>query len=239
VITYFHHQAPGAGLHHHALGARDRVLLIMLPGVGSGAGAFAEHGMVAAVHARGLAVDVAAVHPDLELYLDGAMPAALYRTIVEPALAQGYARIWLLGISLGGMGALLYASAYTSHVEGLVLLAPFLGTRGTIAGMAKAGGLAAWSPAHSAATEPERRALVWLRDFLARRPARPALYLGYGREDRFAPGHRMLAEQLPEDDVITAGGGHDWATWLTLWKGVLDASPFTANAGGTGRCDVR
>jgi hypothetical protein len=49
----------------------------------------------------------------------------------------------------------------------------------------------------------------------------------------------MLAEQLPEEDVITAGGGHDWATWLALWKGVLDASPFEAACGGTGRCDVR
>jgi pimeloyl-ACP methyl ester carboxylesterase len=223
LITYLHHQAPST--------SPDRVLLIMLPGVGIEAAAFAENGMVAAVHAHGLPVDIAAVHPDLELYLDGDMPAALHRTIVEPALAQGYTRIWLLGISLGGMGALLYASAYTRHVEGLVLLAPFLSTRGTIAELAKAGGVASWSPAHSAATESEQCLLVWLQNFLLLRPARPALYLGYGREDRFAPGHRMLAEQLPEDYVITAKGGHDWDTWLALWRLVLDASPFTLNSG--------
>jgi hypothetical protein len=239
VITYLHHRAPSAG--------PDRVLLIMLPGVGIEAAEFAEHGMVAAVHAHGLAVDIAAVHPGLELYLDGDMAAALHRTIVEPALRQGYARIWLLGISLGGMGALLYANAFARHVEGLVLLAPFLGTRGTIAELAKAGGLASWSPARSAATESEQCVLAWLQDFLVRRPACPALYLGYGREDRFAPGHRILAELLPEDYVVTAEGGHDWDTWLALWRLVLDASPFTTNSGtpgeaasgGTGRCDAR
>ena len=60
MITYLHHRAPSAG--------PDRVLLIMLPGVGIEAAEFAEHGMVAAVHAHGLAVDIAAVHPGLELY---------------------------------------------------------------------------------------------------------------------------------------------------------------------------
>ena len=223
MITALHHKAPSD--------SRDRVLLIMLPGVGIEAAAFAEQGMVAAVRAHGLAVDIVAVHADLELYLDGDIAAALHRAIVEPALHEGYARIWLLGISLGGMGALLYTSAYAGQVEGLVLLAPFLGTRGTIAEVAKACGLASWSPARSAATESEQRMLVWLKDFLAQRPTTPTLYLGYGREDRFAPGHLMLAELLPEDYVVTAGGGHDWDTWLALWRLVLDASPFTTHSG--------
>ncbi len=219
MITTLYHQAPNGG--------QNRVLLIMLPGVGIEAAEFAQHGMVAAVHTLGLAVDIVAVHPDLELYLDGDIAAALHRAIVEPALTQGYTRIWLLGISLGGMGALLYASAHAEQIAGLVLLAPFLGTRGTVAEVAAAGGLAAWSPAGSIATDQEQRMLLWLRDFLRRRPASPALYLGYGSADRFAPGHRILAELLPDVDVVTAEGGHDWDTWLTLWRGVLNRSPFT------------
>ena len=212
------HKAPSA--------AADRVLLVMLPGVGIDAAAFAARGMVAAVHRRGLAVDVVAARPDVELYLDGGIAAALHDAIVAPALARGYARIWLLGISMGGMGALLHAAAYAAQLEGVVLLAPFLGTRGTIAELTRAGGLDGWPPAGSAATAMERRMLIWLRDALALRPARPALYLGYGADDRFAEGHRLLAARLPADRVVTAGGGHDWETWLTLWQGVLDASPF-------------
>jgi pimeloyl-ACP methyl ester carboxylesterase len=202
--------------------AGSRVLLVMLPGAGMAAGEFAEHGMVDDVHRRGLAVDIIATHPDLGLYLDGGIVAELQRAVIAPALAQGYRRIWLLGISLGGMGALLHASAYAPQVEGLVLLAPFLGTPGTIAELAQAGGLAAWSAASSAAVETEKQVLVWLQNFIAKRPASPALYLGYGSEDRFARGHRLLAQQLPDADVVTEKGGHDWQTWRMIWQRILD-----------------
>jgi pimeloyl-ACP methyl ester carboxylesterase len=203
----------------------------MLPGVGIEAGEFADRGMVDAVHGRGLAIDIVAAHPALDLYLDGTVAEALHRVVVEPALARGYKRLWFLGISLGGMGALLYTSTHTPHVEGVVLLAPFLGTQGTVAELLEAGGLASWSPLASASTSTERRMLVWLQDFLARRTTHPALYLGYGRNDRFGQGHRMLAEQLPKERVVTAEGGHDWTTWLALWRHVLDISPFTTNCG--------
>ncbi len=212
--------------HPAATGRQGNVLLVMLPGVGIEAQDFADHGMVAAVHELGLAVDIVAACPDLDLYLEGDIATALHRAVIEPALAQGYARLWLLGISLGGMGALLYASRYAAHVEGLVLLAPFLGTQGTVAEIAEAGGLSGWSPAGSSATVPEQRMLAWLQTFLEHRPARPALYLGYGRADRFARGHRLLTEQLPHHAIVSEDGGHDWATWLALWRQVLDRAPF-------------
>jgi len=222
VITCLRHNAPSGG--------GDRVLLVMLPGVGIEAKEFADSGMVAAVHARGLSVDVIAARPDLDLYLDGDIDGALHRSLIAPALAQGYKRLWFLGISLGGMGALLYTSAHAAHVEGLVLLAPFLGTQGTVAELAGAGGLASHA-ALGSATASERRMLDWLRRFLAQDAARPALYLGYGRHDRFARGHLLLAEQLPKERVVTADGGHDWDTWLLLWQRVLDTAPFTIKDG--------
>jgi hypothetical protein len=203
----------------------DRALLVMLPGVGIEAAAFAENGMVGALHERGLAVDVMAVKPALELYLDGDVAAALHDAVIAPAQARGYARVWLLGISLGGMGALLYASAY--ELEGIFLLAPFLGTQGTVAEIADAGGLSDWDHAGSAATAPERRILAWLQDVFVRASARPLVYLGYGSADRFGRGHRMLGEILPAARVMVADGGHDWPTWLALWHRMLDGAPFT------------
>lgn len=198
----------------------------MLPGVGIEAGEFAKHGLVAAVHDRDLPVDIVAVRPDLDHYLDSSVATVLHDAVIEPALTRAYTRLWLLGISLGGMGALLYGSAYGTRVDGLVLLAPFLGTQGTVSEMAAAGGLASWSPNDSAATASERQILDWLQHRLARSPDQPALYLGYGRSDRFSAGHRMLAERLPKERVVTAEGGHDWPTWATLWRRVLDTEPF-------------
>ena len=222
----------GIVIRHHAADAArpGRVLLVMLPGVGMDAHDFADHGLVSAVHERGLAVDIVATRPDLELYLDGDVATALHRAVMEPALAQGYTRLWLLGISLGSMGALLYASRYAAHVEGLVLLAPFLGTQGLVAEIAEAGGLTQWSAAHSTATALERTMLTWLQDFLARRPARPLLYLGCGDSDRFARGHRLLKDLLPEARVVSNGGQHNWRSWMDLWRQVLDLSPFAETA---------
>jgi pimeloyl-ACP methyl ester carboxylesterase len=198
----------------------------MLPGVGIDAGDFAEHGFVSAAHERGLAADIVAVRPDLDHYLDNSVAAVLHAGVIEPALARGYTRVWLLGISLGGMGALLYASAYAPRVEGLVLLAPFLGTQGTVAEIGEAGGLGSWSSKGSAATAGECQILVWLQDFLVRSPERPALYLGYGRSDRFSRGHRLLAERMSTERVVIAEGGHDWPTWATIWQRVLESRPF-------------
>ncbi len=163
-------------------------------------------------------VDIIAARPRLELYLSGDIAAALHRAVLEPALAQGYARLWLLGISLGGMAALLTASLRIAELEGIILLAPYLGTQGTIAALEAAGSLAS-------ATALEQRIWAWLRQD----PARKAVYLGYGEADRFARGHRLLARALPARNVVTQPGGHDWATWTALWQRLLDTEPFGAS----------
>jgi pimeloyl-ACP methyl ester carboxylesterase len=222
VIDRIDHKAPSD--------ASERILLVMLPGVGIAAADFASERMVVAVHARVPDVDIIATRPDLDLYLDGAIAAALHDEIIAPAQAQGYARIWLLGISLGGMGALLYAAQFPGVVEGVVLLAPFLGTQGTVAELVRARHLAAWSAAGSAATALELLVLTWLQQYTAHRPPRPALYLGFGRTDRFADGHRLLADSLAPDQVFEQPGGHDWDTWRGLWSQILDTAPFARHS---------
>lgn len=202
------------------------MLFVMLPGVGIDAEDFVKHGLVAAVDERGLPADVIAVHPELELYFGGTVDAAIHREIVEPARQAGYSRIWFVAISLGGMGALLYASVHAENIDGLILLAPFLATHGTIKEIADAGGLASWSADGSTATPMERRVLAWLKDCLACQCAHPPIYLGYGSADRFSSGHVMLASGLPKEQVVMVDGAHDWETWVALWRRLLDALPF-------------
>lgn len=208
----------------------SRVLLVMLPGLGSEAGEFAARGFVSAAQDCRLPIDVLAAGPDLDLYLENRIALSLHEAVVSPALARGYARLWFLGISVGGMGALLYAAAQLAPVEGLVLLAPFLGTPGTVAEIAAAGDIALWSPENSRATTAERQMLLWLQNCLARPVLQPAVYLGYGRRDRFARGHGLLAQRLSPRQVAVAEGGHDWETWSALWQQVLERRPFTAES---------
>ena len=56
----------------------------------------------------------------------------------------------------------------------------------------------------------------------------PAVYLGCGRDDRFATASALLAARLPADRVATAEGGHDWPTWTRLWETILRASALRA-----------
>lgn len=215
-ITSLHYPSPIGG---------GKKLLVMLPGAGMEAADFAANGLIAAAHRRHKQVDIIAARPALDLYLDGGVAPALHSAVIAPALAQGYAHIRLLGISLGGMGALLYAALHEANIEGIVLLAPFLGTPGTIAEIEAAGGLPAWKPA-GIATAPEATMLRWLQTHLAHRRANPKLTLGYGTKDRFARGHQILAAELPKENVFTHPGAHDWETWLALWQRMLDATSW-------------
>jgi len=210
--------APGA--------AGERVLLVMLPGVNMAPQEFVEHGVIAALHACPWPVDAVTAAAAADFYLDGDIVERLQADVVAPALARGYRRLWFLGLSLGGMGALLYARSHPGAVEGIVLLAPFLGVSGTIADVVRAGGLAHWQPGAIAANDGEHAVLAWLKGYAAAPDSFPTLLLAYGSADRFAAGHALLAQVLPAERVLVGEGGHDWPTWQALWRRVLARRPF-------------
>lgn len=209
----------------HPRAGQDRLLLIMLPGVGIEAEDFVTHGLVAAAHTARQAVDVITVKPDQALYLDGTVAQILEQTVLAPARTAGYRRLWLLGISLGGMGALSCAAEYGDTIEGLILLAPFLGTQGTVAELREAGGFTDWRAQKSAATQPEQQIISWLQSRLGGAPG-PNLWLGHATNDRFSAGHRMLAEALPPGQTVEVEGGHDWAAWRTAFQALMARAPF-------------
>jgi pimeloyl-ACP methyl ester carboxylesterase len=212
------HPAPGT--------VAERILLIMLPGVNMAPQDFVAHGFIRALREGAWPVDVVTADAGTDFYLDGVITERLQADVVAPALSRGYRRLWFLGISLGGLGALLYARAHPGAVEGIVLLAPFLGVPGMIAEVVRAGGLRAWEPGVIAANDGERRVLAWLKSYAAAPAIFPTLFLAYGSGDRFAVGHALLAAELPAERVLIGEGGHDWETWKVLWLRILDLCPF-------------
>lgn len=204
-----------------APGGDSRVAVVMLPGAGDRAQDLVERGFIRSLRQRGLAVDVVAVDPPFDDYLDDNVAARLERDVIAALRASGVST-WLMGISLGGLGALSYAREHGGSVEGVVLLAPFVGTRGLVAEIARAGGLERWQPGTIAPDDAERRTLAWLAGRGEQDPAPPPIFLGYGTEDRYAPASVMLARRLPRERVVSLPGGHDWVTWLSLWERLLD-----------------
>ncbi len=208
----------------------SRALLVMLHGAGDHARDFVQYGFIETLRARGLAVDALAVQGDSSLYLEKTMIARLHEEVIAPEIdrhpAQGARPVYFAGISLGGMGACLYARAHPGVVAGLMLLAPFFAVRGTIAEVTRAGGLKAWAPGEIPAEDEERGLLSWLKHWSAEQG--PAIRLGYGTNDRYAPASALLAARLPARDVITCAGGHDWPTWQALWPRLLEGSGLEA-----------
>lgn len=204
---------------------RSDTLVVMLPGAYSRPPEFIEAGFPQAMHERGVHADVLIVDSHLGYYSDHSVLRRLRDEVVLPARAEGYRRIWLVGISLGGMGALGYAVRHGAEIDGVLALAPYLGPRRLTQQIDDAGGARAWRAAGLDANDPdasdELDRELW-RTFATPESALPLVHLGYGLGDRFASAHRRFAELLPHDRVNTTPGGHDWPAWRALWQSWLD-----------------
>jgi pimeloyl-ACP methyl ester carboxylesterase len=190
-----------------------------LPGAYQTAEDMVAAGFAEAVRVRRMPLDLIFVDPALEHVGDRSLLRRLRSEIILPARAAGVS-IWLGGISLGGLFALDYAACYPDELDGLCLLAPYLGNRMLTGEIARAPGVAAWQPGELAQTDEEHR--IW-RYIKNRDAGSGPLYLGFGREDRFCAAHELLAATLDAASVDVIAGGHDWPTWFKLWENFLDS----------------
>ncbi|HFE45054.1 MAG TPA: alpha/beta fold hydrolase [Nannocystis exedens] len=211
-----------AALRHPAASTRSDTLLVFLPGAGDPPSAFAKHSFVAAVRESRAPVDILAVDAHIGYYLDRTLVDRLWQDIISPAKSAGYNEIWVVGISMGGLGALLFAQEHSESIDGIVLLAPYLGKKRTLRAIATAG-VRNWQPDPKPGSF-DYELWRWLKGYQQSNASRPALYLGYGTDDPSASAHALLAELLPKTHIFTAPGDHDWTVWTPLWRRIL-ASP--------------
>lgn len=221
-------------LHPAVVGVRAHTLLVFLPGAFLQPADFERRGFVAAMRQRRLDADAMLVDANVSYYYDQTIIERLHADVLTPAQHAGYLAIWLVGISIGGFGALTHELARPGRIAGIVALAPYLGRRPVGAEIRKAGGLRSWQAPEGPPPDDEvdRKLWPWLQQYAAPQPSRalPPLYLGYGLTDRFASNHRLLAEALPEERVFTTEGGHDWPQWTQLWSRMLEVLPLPALA---------
>ena len=198
-------------------------LIVMLPGVAMPPEALFDAGFARAIAHRGLPLDLIAVDID-GLGLDAAHTwDALQSRVLTPARERG-ARVWLGGISLGGLIAMAHLAARPGVADGLCLLAPYPGSRPSVNVVERAGGVDQWQATEADLQDPELRVWQWLQ----RPPPGLPVFIGHGTEDRFADRIQRVAERFSPASRHTVAGGHDWSAWLPLWERFLDAGHFKA-----------
>lgn len=196
---------------------------MLLPGLYDHSRDFARERFIALARASPVGADLVAVNANFSYYRARTIVPRLHQDVIAPARRAGYREIWLVGISLGGLGALLYLKAHPADVAGVVLLSPYLGNDELTAEIAAAGSLAAWRPGSACGSEPMCALWWWLRAYTREPPgSRATMLLGYGNQDRFPVAHRLLAQSLGAQRSVMVDGGHDWGTWQQLWQQFLD-----------------
>jgi len=198
-------------------GQRQDTLLVFLPGRHDEPEDFLENGFLEEMRSTGLPADAVFTGAHLGYYYKQTLPERLETDILRPAREMGYRHIWVVGISLGGLGAVLFDQDVPGWWDGIVLIAPFVGDKQAILDRVRA------APSLSAAELPESypsddytaKFWQWVQAYQAD-PDRPLL-LALGRDDRMRADQTLLARDLPPQQVMTVDGNHSWPVWRELW----------------------
>lgn len=185
-------------------------IYILLPGVHDTMDSFRQRGFLRiardVLRERERAAFVA-VDAHLGYYRTGAID----RRIMEEVVARFPGKpITLVGVSLGGFGALATARRFPGRFDRVLLLGPFVGRADVIRKVQM------WTgPAPPNVFDRE---IVGIWRWLETGPTQPRISLFYGRGDRFHKDYELLAEHAPSVTFHSIEGGHDWTTWNALWK---------------------
>ena len=199
-----------------------RSLVVLFPGIGGKGSHYETQGFLEVLWERGFEASMEVLDVKPSLYLGSRIVELVKTKVIEPAKAEGYEKIYLVGVSLGGHGALLYATTYPEDVDGIVVLAPFLSGDRASEAIEEAGGLDIWEDCPFLAWDYACNLWKSLKLYVSDSSNQRKVVLGFGREDKFADQCRVLADALLPQQVFTVPGGHDWATWKKLFIKAAD-----------------
>jgi pimeloyl-ACP methyl ester carboxylesterase len=204
-------------------GAVAKLRMVLIPGAYQAPEEFLTAGFLSAIRERQLDIDIVLVAPELAHLTERVALGQLRDQVVLPARSSGCIAVWFAGLSMGGFLALLYAADHPNELDGICLIAPYLGNRMINAEIGRFRSLANWNARMADVQdelEEERRVWRYIAKHVTHPPARH--YLGFGRDDRFVMAQRLMARQLPPESVDVIDGGHEWCVWRELWNRFLD-----------------
>src|ERR1700686_5005000 len=104
-----------------------RCLILFLPGRRDSFGDYGRRGFPGMAARAGVVAGYLEVDAHMGYSRAQTISQRLHEDVIEPARARGVERIWIVGISMGGLGGILYAREHPDGARGVIALAPFLG----------------------------------------------------------------------------------------------------------------
>ncbi|MEO7050728.1 MAG: alpha/beta hydrolase-fold protein [Rhodanobacter sp.] len=210
----------------HAPQTAHRVV-VMLPGRGDDLAGLQRQHVAQLIQQAWPDADVILTGLTMPWYRAGLAPVRLHDEVIAPLQARGQRQVWLAGISLGGLGSLLYDQAYPRQVDGMLLLSPYLGEAAIQREIRAAGGLSAWQagPAQAIGPDTFQRELWRYLKHWSDDPARArTVWLAYGASERFRDAIELMSPELPAGHVFMLPGHHDWTLWQRALPKLLHAA---------------
>lgn len=209
----------------------DRTV-VMLPGIADDLQALQKRRVAALIQKSWPHADVVLTGLTLPFYEQGRAAQRLHDEVIARYRRKGQP-LWLAGISLGGMGVLLYDRQYPGEAAGMLLLSPYLGDTAIHEQIRAAGGLAHWNPGppqQLTADNFQHELWRYLKNWRNRPQRTRTIWLTYGADGKFRKPIEMIAPMLPPDHVIMLPGKHNWDFWSRAFPVLLERA---GDASGT------
>ena len=203
-----------AETYHHEPG--NKQLIILLHGLGGSAGNFQKYGVVTQLRDCAPDANILGANSHFGYYRERVIIERLRQDLIEPAFAEGVTEVWFLGVSMGGIGALVYREAYPQEVGGAILMAPYIGEKDKLMAYAE-------DPQNFRETSSSDLLFLW-DSLTASNPPNESITLAFGEQDGSNWQHNWLAQMLPKSQVISMPGGHKWKIWKDLWPQAIERS---------------
>jgi len=201
-------------------------LLVMFPGINSAGTDFIDYGFVEVFQQKYSGVDIMLVDTRFAYTLTGNLSERIQNEIIVPALVKGYTNIWFVGVSLGGLGVLEYDKSFPDNINGMVLIAPYLGNEYKMKDFLSHESPLMRSKLHYKSTDKTYLLWRYILNKTKTKESKENLFLAYGDSDRLKDAHHTLADLLDDDNIFIEKGGHKWVTWKKLWKKIIEGKIF-------------
>jgi len=111
----------------HPTGKASKDLIVLLRGMGGSHASFEKERLINQLEVFHLNYELAAPNLNFGNYSGESLNERFKTSIIEPAKARGIENIWLVDVSMGGLGYLIYLSEYPEDINGVYLLSRYLG----------------------------------------------------------------------------------------------------------------